>query len=292
MIPMAPEKPDKSQGLTLPAAADGSARAHVMRVQNSARNPAYQMQLGARTTYSTVQDKTSSDVTYPESKLSKKVLEALAEDSDPAKSLADIRRVLVGPTRQLHEARMEEVLDILEESDRAMQASLNTLESQLAKLATITDKQAMGLGDANQRIDRQTEHLNLELQRAAKTQQDMVSELFLMFDAKLEKVTAQLNQQASLMADQVGLLNRQLEGLSNQNTNNIQSLVTDFAERIQDLTRATSANDDRIVSQIEARLARAETYADKENRRHIAALADGFSELADRVLALRNAQTG
>jgi DNA anti-recombination protein RmuC len=185
---------------------------------------------------------------------------------------------------------MEEVLDILEESDRAMQASLRALEGQFADLAAAADKQAMGLEETNKRLDRQSDHLNSELQRAAKTQQDMVSELFLMFDAKLEKVTEQLNQQAAQSDQQAAQLGQKIDSLSNQTTNSIQSLVNDFAERIQDVTRSTSANGDRIVEQMETRLARAETYADKENRRHIAAFADGFSELADRFLALRSVQ--
>jgi hypothetical protein len=290
MVTMAPEKSDKSQGLSFPVTAGGSARTHVMRVQNGTRTSAYQVQVGGRTTYSSLPDKTSPDGKYPESMLSKKVLDALAEDPDPAKSLADIRRVLVGPTRQLHEARMEEVLDILEESDRAMQASLRALEGQFADLAAAADKQAMGLEETNKRLDRQSDHLNSELQRAAKTQQDMVSELFLMFDAKLEKVTEQLNQQAAQSDQQAAQLGQKIDSLSNQTTNSIQSLVNDFAERIQDVTRSTSANGDRIVEQMETRLARAETYADKENRRHIAAFADGFSELADRFLALRSVQ--
>ena len=290
MMTMAPEKTDKSQGLSFPVTADGSARTHIMRVQNGTRTSAYQVQVGGRTTYNSMPENTSADGKYPESMLSKKVLDALAEDPDPAKSLADIRRVLVGPTRQLHEARMEEVLEILEESDQAMQTSLRALENQFANLATVTDKQAMGLEETNRRLDHQAEQLNSELHRSAKTQQDMVSELFLMFDAKLEKVTEQLNQQAAQMNQQDEQLSHKIDGLSKQTTNSIQSLATEFGERIQDVTQATSANDDRIVEQMETRLTRAETYADTENRRHIAAFADGFSELADRVLALRNVQ--
>ena len=72
---------------------------------------------------------------YSESVLSKKVLDALSEDIDPAKSLADIRRVLVGPTRRLHEARMEEMIAIPEESDRNFQQALGSLEARYSELA-------------------------------------------------------------------------------------------------------------------------------------------------------------
>ena len=279
MINMAPEKTEQpfgssSSSFAIPA--DGSARAHVMRVQSGTRNSSYQAAANTQSAKYTVQENALVESQYPESVLSKKVLDALTEDVDPAKSLADIRRVLVGPTRQLHDARMEEILTILEESDKAMQASLRGLEDQFVSLTATSNKQATGLSDANQRIDLQTEHLNLELQRSAKTQQDMLSELFLMFDKKLEKMTTQMNQQ--------------IENLSTQTSTNIQSLVTDFAERMQELTALTIANDDKIVEQIGTRINRAEAFADKENHRHIAAFANGFSDLADRFLALRSGQ--
>ena len=47
-----------------------------------------------------------------------------------------------------------------------------------------------------------------------------------------------------------------------------------------------------MASVIEARLTRSEAHAEKENRRHIEVFADGFSDIADRLLALRGVQNG
>ena len=68
-------------------------------------------------------------IDYNPRKISKKVLNAMAGDPDPVKTLADIRSLLVGPTRSLHDAMFEEVIDILEESDREVQNALQSLES-------------------------------------------------------------------------------------------------------------------------------------------------------------------
>ena len=51
-------------------------------------------------------------IDYNTRKISKKVLDAMAGDPDPGKTLADIRTLLVGPTRTLHDAMFEEVIDI------------------------------------------------------------------------------------------------------------------------------------------------------------------------------------
>ena len=63
-------------------------------------------------------------IDYNPRKISKKVLAAMAGDPDPVKTLSDIRSLLVGPTRSLHDAMFEEVIDILEESDREVQNAL------------------------------------------------------------------------------------------------------------------------------------------------------------------------
>ena len=99
---------------------------------------------------------------------SKKVLDALSEDIDPAKSLADIRRVLVGPTRRLHEARMEEVIAILEESDRGAQQSLGSLEHRYGELARSCEKLFVASDDAQRRLQDQAMHMIPSFRRAMK----------------------------------------------------------------------------------------------------------------------------
>ena len=79
-------------------------------------------------------------VQYAKPGVSKKVLAAMAEDPDPAASLANIRKLLVGPTHKLHDAMFEEVVTILEESDREVQNSLRALESRCVKLSHTTNE--------------------------------------------------------------------------------------------------------------------------------------------------------
>jgi hypothetical protein len=68
-------------------------------------------------------------------------------------------------------------------------------------------------------------------------------------------------------------------------------LASDLTRRIQDLAETTRADNDKVAEVMEARLARSEAHAEKENRRHIEVFADGFSDIADRLLALRGGQS-
>ena len=213
---------------------------------------------------------------YTESVLSKKVLDALSEDIDPAKSLADIRRVLVGPTRRLHEARMEEVIAILEESDRNAQQSLGSLEQRYGDLARSCEKLFAASDDTQRRLQDQAMHMNSELQKSHEAQQQMLSEMFLVFDKQLEKLTTELNEK--------------IDSLSAKTGHDNQMLATEVSRRIQELAANTRADNDKIAAVFEARLTRSETHAEKENRRHIEVFADGFSDIADRLLALRGMQ--
>ena len=214
---------------------------------------------------------------YTDSVLSKKVLDALAEDIDPAKSLADIRRVLVGPTRRLHEARMEEVIAILEEADRTTQQSLGSLERRYTDLARTSEDLLAASEESRQKIQDQSGHLAAELQKNLAAQQEMLSEMFLVFDAQLEKMTAELNQKVDELAAKTGHDN--------------QALAADLAKQLQELAATARADNDKVAAVFEARVTRSEAHAEKENRRHIEVFADGFSDIADRLLALRGVQT-
>jgi hypothetical protein len=222
-------------------------------------------------------ERPSNGLKYNDSVLSKKVLDALAEDIDPAKSLADIRRVLVGPTRRLHEARMEEVITILEESDRATQQSLIVFERRYADLVREDEKLMAATEEAHQKIQEQSEVMTVELQKNIETQQQMLSEMFLVFDAQMQKITTDLNQKVDELAAKTGQDN--------------QTLGADLMRRIQELAATARADNDKVAAVLEARVTRSEAHAEKENRRHIEVFADGFSDIADRLLALRGIQS-
>jgi hypothetical protein len=213
---------------------------------------------------------------YTESVLSKKVLDALSEDIDPAKSLADIRRVLVGPTRRLHEARMEEVIAILEESDRNAQQSLGSLEQRYGELARSCEKLFVASDDTQRRLQDQAMHMNSELQKNQEAQQQMLSEMFMVFDKQLEKLTTELNQK--------------IDSLAERTVHDNQLLANELTRRIQELAANTRADNDKVAAVFDARLTRSEAHTEKEQRRQIEVFADGFSDIADRLLALRGVQ--
>jgi len=258
------------------AGEETQAKSAVLGEQNGQQRPVSQNSLAAQPTRMAPYER-STGVKYSESVLSKKVLDALAEDIDPAKSLADIRRVLVGPTRRLHEARMEEVISILEESDRTAQQALGSLEKRYNDLSRTSERLIAASEDIRRKIHDQAEHLNAELQKNLSTQQQMLSEMFLVFDAQLEKLTTELNQKVDALAAKTG--------------EDHHMLAADLTRRIQDLAATTRADNDKVAEVMEARLARSEAHAEKENRRHIEVFADGFSDIADRLLALRGLQS-
>ena len=79
-------------------------------------------------------------VQYAKPGVSKKVLAAMADDTDPAVAMANIRKLLVGPTHKLHDAMFEEVITILEESDREVQQALRGLERKWGTLSHTVDE--------------------------------------------------------------------------------------------------------------------------------------------------------
>jgi predicted transcriptional regulator len=259
------------------AGEETEAKPEVLGEQNARQRPAAQNPLAAQPTRMSPYERSQIGGKFTESVLSRKVLDALSEEIDPAKSLADIRRVLVGPTRRLHEARMEEVISILEDSDRAAQQALNSLEKRYNDLARTNEKLMAASDDTRRKIHDQSEHLNSELQKNLTTQQQMLSEMFLVFDAQLEKLTAELNQKVDTLAAKTG--------------EDHHMLAADLTRRIQELAETTRADNDKVAEVMEARLARSEAHAEKENRRHIEVFADGFSDIADRLLALRGVQS-
>jgi hypothetical protein len=204
--------------------------------------------------------------------ISKKVLAAMAGDPDPTTTLADIRKLLVGPTHKLHDAMFEEVIAILEESDREVQGSLQSLESGYIKLTHVTDELVSASMESKNQNRIQTELLQKEMLVQAIAQQDMLSEMFLAIDAKIEDLTIQVNQK-----------------------------VEDLSKRIEADLREAAENQERNLWKLEARcLAISREAADLlenrvatlENRANSAqdnlreVFADGLASMADRVKAL------
>ena len=227
-------------------------------------------QFGAKVVQFAVKPVIDYDVRSPV--ISKKVLAAMAGDPDPTTTLADIRKLLVGPTHKLHDAMFEEVITILEESDREVQDSLQALESSYIKLSHVTDELVSSSLESKDQNRVQTELLQKEILESAIAQQDMVSEMFLAIDAKIEELAAQVNQK-----------------------------VEDLSKRIEADLREAAKNQERNMLMLEARcLASGREAADflenrvatlensagsaQDNLREV--FADGLASMADRVKAL------
>ena len=140
-------------------------------------------------------------VQYAKPGVSKKVLAAMADDTDPAVAMANIRKLLVGPTHKLHDAMFEEVVTILEESDREVQQALRALESRngphfpIPPMSLLPNRWTARIKTASR--------LNLckqELQKSAASHQEMLSEMFLVIDAKIDELTKQVDQKIEALA--------------------------------------------------------------------------------------------
>jgi hypothetical protein len=210
--------------------------------------------------------------------ISARIQQALMEDAEATRSLADVREMLVGPISRLHEARMEEVLVILEESDRANRLASDSLEERCVELTETCRNLKAASVDSNDRIQQLSTMMAAELQKVVKAQDDKLAELFMLFDRKLEKI--------------VGEVNSRIDGVEAKTTADDQALADSFTAQLDDLAATTFNNGERIVVHFENQLATAAARAELRGTKQIEALADGLSQAASRVLAMRDGLYG
>ena len=206
--------------------------------------------------------------------VSKKVLAAMADDPDPAASLANIRKLLVGPTHKLHDAMFEEVVTILEESDHEVQNSLRALESRCVKLSHITNELASASIENRDQSRIQIEHLQKQIQKSATAQQEMLSEVFLAIDSKVEELATQVNRKIETLAQKIEADMHEAAAIRERN--------------MQQLEARCLANSKEAITLVENRLADLESRSESEKEDLREVFADGLSTLADRVKALRD----
>jgi DNA anti-recombination protein RmuC len=212
-------------------------------------------------------------VQYAKPGVSKKVLAAMTEDPDPAQSLANIRKLLVGPTHKLHDAMFEEVITILEESDREVQNSLRALETRCVKLSHTTNELVASSVESRDQNRTQIELLQKEIQKSAAAQQEMLSEMFLVIDAKIEELGTQVNQKVEALSKKIEADMR--EATANQD------------RKMQELEAKCLANGKTDLENLETRLANLEKRSNSEKDDLREVFAGGFTSLADRLKALR-----
>lgn len=206
-------------------------------------------------------------------KISKKVLAAMAGDADPVKTLADIRGLLVGPTRGLHDAMFEEVVDILEESDREIKTALIALESKYFRLSNMTDELVSASVENQDQNRHQVQFFQEELQKSVAGQQDMLGEMFLAIDAKLEELTTQFS--------------RKIEGLANTLDAAMRGAAANQERANQALEARCLASSSEAVGLMEKRLASLERKSNTEQAVIREVFADGLLSIADRFKHLQ-----
>jgi hypothetical protein len=206
--------------------------------------------------------------------ISKKVLAAMAGDPDPVTTLTDIRKLLVGPTHKLHDAMFEEVITILEESDREVQDCLQALESRCVQLSHITDELVSSSVENRDKNRIQIELLRTEIQESATAQQDMLSEMFLAIDSKIGELAAQVN--------------RKVEGLSIRLEADMRVAAANQERDMQHLEANCLASSREAANLFENRLAHLENRAGSEQDNLREVFAEGLSNLADRFKALHH----
>ncbi len=204
--------------------------------------------------------------------ISKKVLAAMAGDPDPVTTLADIRKLVVGPTHKLHDAMFEEIITILEESDREVQDCLQALDSRCIQLSHVTDDLVSSSVESRDENRTQIEFLQKEIQKSAAAQQDMLTEMFMAIDAKIQELTSEVN--------------RKVEGIAKKIESELRESAANHERKMLLLEANCQASSREAVELIENRLTDLEnrSHNDQEELREI--FADSLANLADRFKAL------
>jgi hypothetical protein len=213
-------------------------------------------------------------IDYNPRKISKKVLAAMAGDPDPVKTLSDIRALLVGPTRSLHDAMFEEVIDILEESDREVQGALEALESNYYRLSDITDGLVTASVESRDKTRQQTQMFHEELQKSVAGQQDMLNEMFMAIDAKIAEMSAQLD--------------RKIEALAKKLEAGLREAALSQERADQALEARCLASSSEALDLLETRLGHLERRSSLDQAVIREVFADGLLNIADRFKTLHH----
>ncbi len=184
--------------------------------------------------------------------LGAKIKEAIQTDYDPEQSLAAIRAILVGPTRQLHDARIEEIVSILEESDRANQNSFRVLENRCQELSA---------------------KLDAEVKKATDLQLRYLAEFSFAVDKKFELTHSELNGR---LAEHAGQSQAAITQLSHQ-----------FTVQFKDHDRKMACTFASLTETFENRFLKLDEQADQLHQRSAAVFMEGLNDIAKRITALK-----
>ncbi len=205
--------------------------------------------------------------------LSNRTLDAFQGDADPANSLAEIRKLLIGPVSRLHEAQTEEIIAILDEAEKSNRSSFQQVHDLYQTMKTTCENLDAANVETNTHLQRHAE-LNLEnMQRVVKSQNEAMTEMASFFESQLQKLADDLSQR--------------LDVLATKTSRDYQALVSDLSSRVDNLEAAAKANDDRIVATFEKQLAQHEVNAEHQREKSLAVLREGFHDFAERITIAR-----
>jgi mevalonate kinase len=170
----------------------------------------------------------------------------------------------------------EEVITILEESDREVQQALRGLERKWGTLSHTVDELVAKSLDSKDQTREQAEFVKQELQKSATAHQEMLSEMFLVIDTKIDELTKQVDQK--------------IEALAHEIEADMREAAASQERRMQELEAKCMASNNADLANLENRLARLERKASTSTDDLNEVFAGGLTTIADRLKAMRDKQ--
>ena len=205
--------------------------------------------------------------------LSARLMQALRDDADPIESLSDIRGLLVGPITRVHEARIEELLSIMEEADRGYQHMFREIHSRSDALVETTEVIKLDAAKTNEAIVNASTQQDLNLLQASREMGHALKEMTQKFESNFQKLSSEFSHR--------------IDTLASKTADDHQAFMNSITKRIDDHESATFANDEHILVKLENQIATSEANMKTQRSHDLNSLAEGLTNLSDVVTKLR-----
>ena len=205
--------------------------------------------------------------------LSPRILQAMKEDADAKESLSDIRGLLIGPVTRLHEARIEELLAIFEESDRGNREAVQDINSRIDNLDVASSKNQFDIAHTNENLKAVSAQKDSNLVNAVNDVNAALKDMF-------QKVEANIQLQSTAINDR-------LSELARRTADDQQAMMTYLNKRIDELEIATAENAERNIARLETQLGKHVADIKAERTLDLDSIIEGFADFTDRIMRLR-----
>ena len=205
--------------------------------------------------------------------ISPRILQALKEDSDASESLSDIRGLLLGPVTRLHEARIEELLVIVDEADRGSRQAIKDLNLRSDNIANTCERNQINIAQTNENLRATAAQQDTDLVNAIQHFNDALKEMSQRVDANFQQHSNALNDRVSALAARTA--------------EDHQVMLSYFTKRIDELEATTAANDERNFLALENQFAKYAADMKIERTNDFESISEGFADFSDRMLGLR-----